>query len=48
MVSLVSILLELFDFVTGVDVLNEVSISDGADGGQFFQQYPIRIDDISL
>ena len=31
-----------------MDVLNEVSISEVADGGACFQQDPIRIDDVNF
>ena len=48
MVSPVSISLQLFFWVTGTDVLNEVYIIDGANGGACAQPDPIIIDDVSF
>ena len=48
LMSRVSICPEFFACVTGTDVLNKVSISDGYDGGACVQQDPIGIDDVSL
>ena len=44
----VSIRLKLFTCITWMDVLNEVSIYDGADGGSYVQYDPICIDGVSF
>ena len=46
--SPISIGPKFFACITGVYVLGEISISDGAVGGAFIQQDPIWIDDVSF